>query len=326
MIYKNILDKHIEQNTLSNNFILYGESLFLIDRYIKILSNIEDASILNVNQDEYNFDSAKAHLSQASLFGGRNILILKTHKKVPKKELEALVSYCEKNDDNLLIYAYTGENIRDYNDKRFFAKLSTMIVRFFHPKLPEAINIIAQVAQEKNVNIDRHCISHILNIHNLDVALSANEIDKFIIFDRAITIKDIDSLVFGLAEINIDDLVKKLILKKDFKEDIKSILERGEDEIRVITAITNFITQLYMFNIYIRVNGAPNAIEILGYPAPPPIVKEKAELSYKFKPNDYFKLHQLLLDAELQLKSSGIDKGAILLSTLLRFQQLSKRP
>ena len=197
-----------------------------------------------------------------------------------------------------------------------------MSVRFFHPKDYEAQNIVAEVAKEKNVNIDKYSISHLLHIHNGDVALSCNEIDKFRVYDRAITTKDIDNLVFGLAQINIDDLIKKLLHKKDFRDDLKNILEHGEDEIRIITAITAYLTQLYMFNIYIRVNGTPNALEILGYYAPKFVVDEKAALSLKFKPNTYYKLHELLLESELKMKSSSVDKNAILLSTLIRIEKL----
>jgi DNA polymerase-3 subunit delta len=119
----------------------------------------------------------------------------------------------------------------------------------------------------------------------------------------------------------MDDLIKKILSKKDFTQDLNNILDHGEDEIRVVTALTAYLTQLYMFNIYIRVNGAPNALEILGYPAPKFVVDEKAALSLKFKPNTYYKLHELLLDSELKMKSSGVDKGAILLSTLIRVQK-----
>jgi DNA polymerase-3 subunit delta len=77
-----------------------------------------------------------------------------------------------------------------------------------------------------------------------------------------------------------------------------------------------------MFNIYIRVKGAPNALEILGYPAPKFIVDEKATLSLKFKPQTYYKLNELLLETELKMKSSSVDKSAILLSTLIRIQKL----
>jgi DNA polymerase-3 subunit delta len=77
-----------------------------------------------------------------------------------------------------------------------------------------------------------------------------------------------------------------------------------------------------MFNIYIRVNGSANALDILGYPAPKFVVDEKAKLSLKFKPKNYYNLHKLLLESELKMKSSHIDKSAILLSTLIRLQRL----
>lgn len=319
-MYKNEFDKHIQNNSISNSFVLFGESSFLIDMYTKKLTAIEDASLLQFYHDEYDFNSAKAHLSQASLFGGQNILIIKSEKKVPKKDLDILIDYCEKNPDNLFVYAYYGNDHKTYT--KAFSKKSTMSVRFFNPNQGESIFTVAQVARESSVNIDNYTITHLLGIHNGDVALACNEIDKFRVHDREITTKDVDNLVFGLAQINVDDLIKKLFNKKDFKDELLNIIEHGEDEIRVITAITAYLTQLYMFNIYIRVNGAPNAMDILGYPAPKFVVEEKSALSLRFKPNTYYKLHELLLESELKMKSSNVDKSSILLSTMIRVQQL----
>jgi len=321
-MYKNELDNAIKSGKVSNSFVFFGESTFLIDMYTKMLTNIEDSAILSFYHDEYHFPSAKAHLSQASLFGGINILIIKSEKKVPKKELDSLILLCEKNQDNIFIYAYYGSDHKTYNNKKAFSKFSTMSVRFFNPKDYEAQNIVLQAAREKNVNIDKYSISHLLNIHNGDVALACNEMDKLRVYDREITTKDIENLVYGLAEISIDEFTKKLLHKKDFKTDLANLLEHGEDEIRIITAITSYITQLYMFNIYIRVNGAPNALEILGYPAPKFVVDEKAAMSLKFKPNTCYKLSELLLESELKMKGSSVDKCAILFSTLIRVQKL----
>ncbi|MBE0515014.1 DNA polymerase III subunit delta [Sulfurimonas sp.] len=319
-MYKSELDKHIQNSSLSNSFILYGESSFLIDRYTQMLTNVPDASIAKFYHDEYNFASAKAHLSQASLFGGQNVLIIKSEKKVPKKELEILIEYCEKNKENIFVYAYYGDDHKTY--AKAPAKTKTMCVRFFHPNQGEATFILSQVAREKNVNVDNRSLTHLLSIHNWDVALACNEIEKLKIYDRAITTKDIDNLVFGLAEVNIESFINKILNKKDFKTDLGSMLEHGEDEIRLLTAITSYMTQLYMFHIYIRINGAPNALEILGYPAPKFVVDSKAAMSIKIKPQTYYKLHELLLESELKMKSSHVDKGAILLSTLIRVQQL----
>ncbi|MFA5429513.1 MAG: hypothetical protein WC279_15015, partial [Sulfurimonas sp.] len=186
----------------------------------------------------------------------------------------------------------------------------------------EAIFTVSQIAKEKQINIDNYTINHLLSIHNGDIALACNELEKLKIYDHAITSKDIEQLVFGLSEINIDDLTKKILNKKDFKDDLNNILEHGEDEIRVLTAILSYLTQLYMFHIYIRINGTPNAMEILGYPAPKFVVDDKAAMSIKIKPATYYKLHELLLESELKMKSSHVDKSAILLSTLIRVQQL----
>ena len=321
-MYKNELDNAIRGGKVSNSFVFFGESSFLIDMYTKMMSNVEDANIIAFYHDEYDFNSAKAHLSQGSLFGDRNILIIKSTKKVPKKELDILLDYCEKNPDNIFVYAYYGPDHKTYNNKKAFAKTKAMAVRFFNPKDFEAQNIVLQVASEQKVNIDKYTVAHLLGIHNGDVALACNEIEKFRIFDRAITTKDVDALVYGLGEVNLDDFILKLLNKKDFKHDLASIIEHGEDEIRVLTATTAYITQLYMFNIYIRVNGAPNALEILGYPAPKFVVDAKAAQSIKIKPAIYAKLHELLLGSELKMKSANIDKGAILLSTFIRMQKL----
>ncbi len=321
-MYKNELDKHIQNKRVSNSFVFFGESSFLIDMYTKMLTNIEDANILSYYYDEYDFNSAKSHLSQGSLFGDRNILIIKSEKKIPKKELDVFLMLCDKNPDNIFVYAYYGSDHKRYNNKKAFSKTNAMSVRFFHPKEYEAQNIVFERAQEKNVDIDKFTISHLLKIHNGDVALASNEIDKFRVYDRAITTKDVDKLVYGLASINLDDFIKKLLDKKDFRDDLQNILEHGEDEIRIITAITTYLTQLYMFNIYIRINGAPNALEILGYPAPSFIVEQKASAAIKIKPKIYLRLHELLLNSELQMKSSHVDKSAILLSSLIRLQKL----
>jgi len=321
-MYKNEFDNYIKQGKISNSFVFFGESSFLIDMYVKMLSNIDDSSILSLYHDEYSFESAKTHLLQASLFGDRNILIIKSEKKIPKKELDILIDFCEKNKDNIFIYAYYGSDYKTYNNKKTFSGKSTMCVRFFHPKDYEAQNIILQIAQEKGVDIDKYTIAHLLNIHNGDIALCVNEIDKFKIYDTKINTKDIENLVFGLSEISMDDFITKLLNKKDFRNDLSNILEHGEDEIKILTAITSYITQLFMFNIYIRINGTPNALEILGYPAPKFVVDKKASMSIKFKPKTYYKIHKLLLQSELKMKNSNVDKSAVLLSTLIQTQKL----
>ena len=100
------LDQAIRNHSISHAVMLYGESHFLIERYTKVLMQIDGANILSLYHDEYQKDLAKAHLSQGSLFGGENVLLIKSEKKLPKADLDILISLCQKNPDNYFIYAY----------------------------------------------------------------------------------------------------------------------------------------------------------------------------------------------------------------------------
>lgn len=320
-MYKKEFDQHIAKNSFSNAIILFGESHFFIDRYAKILSDMEDASKLNMYHDEYNFATAFAHMSQGSLFGDANLLLIKTEKKVPKADLDKLVEVCQKNPTNRFIYAYYGSDYKTC-DKAFGAKAGGMSVRFFDPTHGESIAFISQEAQSLGIKMEKYTINHLLQAQNNDLSLAASELEKLKLFDKELTTKDIDELVYGLAHVTVEQLINKILMKHDFKESLEKILEGGEDEIRIITALTAFITQLYLFNIYIRVNGAPNSMEILGYNLPQFILNEKATFSLKFKPSVYKNMLDLLLSSELKLKSSSIDRESILFSTLIRLQKI----
>ena len=129
-------------------------------------------------------------------------------------------------------------------------------------------------------------------------------------------------LVYGLAQVTLEQLINKILLKQEFKKSLEQVLESGEDEIKIITALSSFITQLYLFNIYIRVNGTPDSQAILGYNLPQFVLTEKATFSLKFKPLVYKNIMDLLLSSELKLKSSNIDRESILFSTLLKLQKI----
>lgn len=316
------LDKLISRGQPPNAIMLYGDSHFLIERYTALLLDLKNANILSLYYDEYNFNNAKNHLSQGSLFGDRNVLLVKSEKKVPKKELDTLLQLCKKNPDNIFIYAYFGTDFKKSATAAFNAKSGGTALRLFPPFFSEAKTILLQEADRLGIQMDQNAAYHLLDTQNNDISLAYNELGKLQILNRPITAKDVDELVFGLAEVKVDQLIIKLLKKEEFKEDLRHLLESGADEIRIITALSTFITQLYLFYIYIRIHGIANSAEILGYKLPPPIEKERTQLCIRFKQKDYSDMLNLLLDAELKMKSSGtVDKNAILLSVLLHLHR-----
>lgn len=315
------LDRHLQNSSAPHAMALFGESHFLIDRYAHKLAQIEGASVLSLYHDEYDFNTAKAHLSQGSLFGDQNLLIIKNEKKVPKAELDTLVELVGKNSDNTFIYCYYGDDVKGADAA--FKSAHTGSVRFFHPYANEARTIVLQEAQMLGIQLDPHAALHLLDIHNNDLALACNELSKLSILDKAITIKEIDEHVFGLSEIKLDHFIARVIEKKEFLPALRHLLESGENEIQLLTAISGFLTQLYLFNSAIKIHGVADSALVLGYKLPGFVEKERAALSIKISPEGYKRGINLLLDTELKMKSTGSpDQESLLLSALLKLQSV----
>jgi len=315
------LDRHLQNATAPRAMALFGESHFLIDRYARKLAGIEGASALSLYHDEYDFNAAKAHLSQGSLFGDQNLLIVKHEKKLPKAELDTLIELVGKNPDNTFIYCYYGEDVKGADTA--FKGSHCGSVRFFHPYANEAKAIVMQEANASGLQIDPQAVLHLLNAHNNDLSLACNELPKLAVLEKLITIKEIDEHVFGLSEMKLDHFIARVIEKKEFLPALRHLLESGENEIQLLTAISGFLTQLYLFNTAIKIHGVADSAMVLGYKLPGFVEKERAALSIKISSEGYKRGINLLLDTELKMKSTGSpDQESLLLSALLKLQSV----
>ncbi|TDA64438.1 hypothetical protein E0765_06920 [Sulfuricurvum sp. IAE1] len=315
------LDRHLQNNTAPRAMALFGESHFLIDRYAQRLGAIEGASVLSLYYDEYDASVAKAHLSQGSLFGDRNLLIVKSEKKLPKSDLDTLVELVGKNSDNFFLYCYYGDDVKGADTA--FKGPDAGSVRFFHPYPNEARAILLQEAQLQGITLDNQAAFHLLEIHTGDLALACNELPKLAVLNKPITVRDVEEHVHGLSEIKLDRFIAQVIEKKEFLPTLRHLLESGENEIQILTAISGFLTQLYLFNTSIKLHGVADSALVLGYKLPGFVEKERASLSIKISPEGYKKGLNLLLDTELKMKSSGSpDQESLLLSSLLKLQSV----
>jgi len=317
------LDNLIRQGNAPGAVMLYGESHFLIEHYTRQLTDVEDPNILSVYFDEYQFAAAKAHLSQGSLFGGRNVLVVKSEKKLPKTDLTAFIELVQKTPGSLFVYAYFGTDLKKSATAAFTPKSGGAEVRLFRPFPAEARQIVLNEAAARGINLDPYAATHLLESQNGDLALTINELDKFSLLGGRIGIKEIDELVYGVAEVKVDQLIDTLLQKQDFVPLMRRLLEHGEDEIRLLTALSNHIAQLYLFYASIRLHGTADSAKILGYKLPPRIEQARSQQSLRFKQQHYTRLLTLLSDAELRMKSAGGgEKNSLLLSTLLKVQAL----
>ena len=321
-MYKRDFDNLLSKK-LPNIVLLYGENRYFLDYYVNFYKNklYAKETLLEHNFEEYNYEQAKGYLSQSSLFGGVNLYILRTDKKLAKKELESLLATIKKNPTNYFLYIYEGSssNARSLQSS-FSEKNGAVWVRFFEPKANEAIDLIKSRAKELNINITPYGVTHLANVLNYDMALIDKELEKLSILQEPIEASHIDELVYSTAPLAVEKMIISLFQKEDITKNLSKIMELGEDEFSILRAIQRFLQQLFLFSAYIKIHGAPNSKEILGYALPKFIEQERANLAIRIKPAKLLKIYQELLELELKIKQSKGDKESLLYGSLVKIR------
>ncbi|MEY3002564.1 MAG: hypothetical protein RLZZ428_939 [Pseudomonadota bacterium] len=318
-MYQKEFDQKI-QKQLPKAVLFFGENDYLIDHYIDLYIQKTDAkeSMLSLYHDEWDFEQAKRFLSQTSLFGGTNLVVVKHDKKIPKKELDILVELANKNEDNYFLYGYMG-SAQDAKSMHpsFSDKSGGVWVRFFEPAVRDNIVLLQQKAQKIGLDIDHFALQHLLLVLNNNLALSMNELDKLAILQMKITSKDIDALVYSTAPLATEALLIDLFQKKPITQTITKLLELGEDEASLLRATQYFVNQIFLFHAYIKLHGTVDSAAILGYKLPPKIEEQKAQLALRIKPASLLKIFEHLLESELLIKQSAATQREMLIYSML---------
>ena len=302
--------------TLPRAILFFGENEYQIANYIQYYINTTNSaeSMLSLYYDEYSFERAKAYLSQSSLFGGTNLLIVKHNKKIPKKELDILVELVGKNPNNFFLFHYQGSatNAKSLQSS-FSPKKGANWVRLFEPNSKESIEILQRKAKNIGLEIEPYAIQHLLLVLNNNIALCANELNKLAILGTKITSKDIDRLVYSTAPLATEQLLIELFEKKPVVQTITKLLELGEDEFSILRSTQFFLNQIFLFHAFMKLNGYVDSKAILGYKLPKAIEEKKANLALRVKSHTLLKMFEYLLEIELELKTTPAQNRELLL-------------
>ncbi len=322
-MYQREFDQQLRES-FPKAVLLYGDNDYLIEHYISLYKEKLDAKegALVLYFDEWNFEQAKSYLSQTSLFGGTNLLIVKYDKKIPKKELDQLIELTNKNADNYFLFIYNGEqkNAKSITTA-FTPKKAAAWVRFFEPNIREGTTLLQQKAQKIGLDIDHYAIEHLMLLLNNNLALCSNELDKLAILGTNVTSKDIDRLVYSTAPLAIEQLLIDLFNKKPIVHTIGKLLELGEDEFSILRSTQYFVNEIFLINAYIKIHGTPDFKEIFGFNPPPQIRERKQQLALRVKSVSLLKIFEHLLESELAIKKApSTQREALLYGMLIKLQ------
>ncbi|CAA6798893.1 MAG: FIG00469794: hypothetical protein [uncultured Sulfurovum sp.] len=299
--------ENLLRTTPPRAMLFFGENEYQIANYLQHYINITDAanSMLTLYFDEYTFERAKAYLSQSSLFGGTNLLIIKREKKIPKKELDVLVELVGKNSENFLLFHYqgTGSNAKSLQSS-FAPKKGANWLRLFEPSTREIIELLQKKSKKIGLDIDHFALQHLMLLLNNNIALCANELNKLAILEGKVTSKDIDRLVYSTAPLAIEQLLIELFEKKPITQTMTKLLEIGEDEFSILRSTQFFVNQIFLFHAFMKLNGHIDSKAILGYKLPKPIEDKKGNLALKVKSVALLKIFEYLLEIELEIKKA----------------------
>lgn len=325
-MYPNVLEQQIKKE-LPKALFLYGSNPYMMDFYIEYYLEKLDAKTdaLKLYFDEWDFSVAKAYLSQSSLFGGTNLLIIKHNKSVPKKELEELIKYTQNSDSTYILYCGYYEDFKDAKsiESLFNDKNGSIKVRFFEPNLNEAIKILTHKAQSLGTQIEQHALSHLLILLNNNIALCVSELEKLSILDRVVSEKDIDYFVHSNAPLSVDSMIIDVFNKKPFMDRLQTLLELGNEVGDIMRVLEKFVNEILMFQAYIKLNGSVNALEILGYSPPPQILNAKSSMANAIKSSVLLKIFEAVLELGMELRTTpNPQKETLLFATMIKIQSL----
>ena len=322
-MYQREFDQRLKQ-ALPKAVLFYGLDDYMIDHNIEHYKMHLDAkeSMLTLYYDEWNFEQAKNYLSQSSLFGGTNLLIVKGENKIPKKELDQLIILTNKNTDNYFLYHFDEKKTSAKSlQSSFTDKKGGVWVRFFEPNIRDGVALLQQKAQSIQLDIDHYALQHLMLVLNNNLALCANELNKLAILGTKVTGKDIDRLVYSTAPLATEQLLIDLFNKKPITDTITKLLDIGEDEASILRSTQYFVNQIFLFHAYIKLNGHVDSAAILGYKLPKPIEDQKAQLALKVKSASLLKIFEHLLESELAIKKApATQKEVLLYSMLIKLQ------
>ena len=296
-MYKKDFDK-LEK--LPNFLCFFGDEFYLQEYEKKILDRFKDANILKMYYDEFDFEKAKIHLNEPSLFGGDNVLIIKDN-KIPQN-IEKLA-----NNTSYLFFFYYGKNQPKFKN----------VVRFFKPDIKELVNFIDKKTKELNISLTND--AKMFLIKSVEPSFLENELIKLSLFKNEITLDDVKNLVFLYKEDSFEDVIVSILKGEDFEKSLNNLLEKIDFRY-FLSAFIKYVKDLYKYNLYIKKTGNNSLKEFLGYQLPFDIEKNRVNLAIKFKEKEYFYLLKNLLDFELRYRQGKFFKDSLMYEVISFFK------
>ncbi|MRJ02760.1 MAG: DNA polymerase III subunit delta [Epsilonproteobacteria bacterium] len=322
-MYKREFDTLLAEGDLPfRSFLFWGEEPYYVEKYGEMvarrLSSPEER--LTLYYDEFEMGRARTFLSEASLFGNRNLLVVRGETPLTRGELEELLGIVERVPTSFFIYELSSTEGRRIAPL-FSQERKGVAVRFFSPTRGEALSQLQKEAEGLGLSLDRETADHLWQMVGENLSLAVAELPKLALLGQNIGVKEIDQLVYPLTTLPLERIYVALLSREPLEKIFTEIEEADYNEIRILLGLEQFLQQLFLFNTSMKLFGKIDSKEILGYKLPPSVERERSRLAVRI--TKYREIFSLLQECEYLLKSGGGgERKGILYSYLIKLQAL----
>jgi DNA polymerase III delta subunit len=278
--------------------LFYGDPFYLEEYRRRFKGELEKkGEVISLYYDEIDLERVKEIVTQPSLFGGGESLIL-LHNRFPS----GLVEIAKGVKGKKLLFFYTGK------EKGVEKKFPTA-VRFFEPTLPELEQFLQRESQKLNLHLSPEIIQ--LLLERVEPLLYRQELEKLALYPEPLTLEIAKELIFPYREESFEHLFNRLLRGENLWGEIEKLLEYTPPH-RLAISFIYHLRELLRVYLYIRETGESRLEKLYGYRLPPQIERERIETALSLKREEYLNLLETLLQLELKIRQGKARRETLL--------------
>ncbi len=321
------LYRKLRSNQIPELIFLCGQEPYLIQRAAQSIRQ----AVLSDEKDDFNDNqfygketTAEKILEAAMtlpVFAERRLVTVKDAHQLPAAELEKLLPYTQDPIPETCLLFIAG---KIDNRRKFFQQLKKngALVEFKPLSDREIPQYIRNALNQRDIRIsadglDLFCSIVGGNLHEIHAEL--DKLQTYIGIATLIDIKDVQAVVSrGRAE-NIFEL-GNAVGRGDIANALTLVMRlttAGEAPLKILSLLVRHFRQLWKVReLQVQKCPAKDIAKLAGVPFF--VVDNLIQQGKKFSRNDFISAHELFLETDLAMKSSGADAGALLDSLILR--------
>lgn len=321
------LYRKLRSNQVPALILLCGQEPYLVQQAARSVRQAvlpDDKDDFNDNQF-YGKEAAAEQILEAAMtfpvFAKKRLVTVKDAHQLPAAELEKLLPYLQ-NPVPETCLLFIADKID--NRRKFFQdfKKSGVLVEFKPLSDREIPQYIRDSLNQRDVKISADAVDLFCSMVGGNLHEVHAELDKLLTYIGTATlidIKDVQAVVSrGRAEnifalgtaVGRGDTAKALALTK-------RLSAAGEAPLKILSLLVRHFRQLWKVReLQVQKYPVKEIAKISGVPFF--VVDGLIQQGKKFSRHDFYRAHELFLETDLAMKSSGADAGALLDHLILR--------